>query len=106
MDYQSLLYGPVYGALGVEAVLHMGSPLGDVPLTAIDKTAGLTINQAVDVQTILPAATVRAPELLIAGVALEDVDGKTLTLINPVTGSGKDWRIASLEAKPSPNGEE
>lgn len=100
MDYQSLLYDPVYGALGVGAVLHMGVPLGDVPLIAIDKTAGLTINQAVDVLTIAPAATVRAAELITAGVAFEDIDGKILTL------NGKDWEVASIEKKPSPKGED
>jgi hypothetical protein len=99
VDYQALLYGPAYGVLGVAAVLHMGDPLGDVPITAIDKTAGLALNQAVDVQTVLPAATVRAPDLAAAGIALEDLDGKILTL------NGKDWRVASLHPKPSPNGE-
>ena len=99
MDYQALLYNPVYSVLAVDAVLHMSTPLGDVPLTVIDKTAGVTLNQAVDVQTVLPVATVRAPELAAAGVDLADIDGKTLTL------NGKDWRVASLETKPSPNGE-
>lgn len=100
MDYQALLYGPVYGALGVDAVLHMGSPLGDVALVAIDKTAGLTITQGIDVQTVAPAATLRAAELIAAGVALEDIDGKTLTL------NGKNWLVASLQPSPSPNGED
>ena len=100
MDYQGLLYDPVYLVLGVAAVLQMGPPLGDVALTAIDKTAGITIAHAVDVETTLPAATVRAAELVAAGVDLVDCDGKTLTL------NGKDWRIASLEPKPSPNGQD
>jgi hypothetical protein len=105
VDYQGLLYGPVYSALGVAAVLHMDPPLGpledgDVPITAIDKTAGITINAAVDLQTTLPAATVLAADLIAAGVDLGAVDGRTLTL------NGKDWRIASLEPKPSPNGQD
>lgn len=99
MDYQALLYNPVYSVLAVDAVLHMGPPLGDVSLAAIDKTAGLTLNQAVDLQTVLPAATVRAAELIAAGVALADIDGKMLTL------NGKDWQITGLHPNPSPNGE-
>jgi hypothetical protein len=100
VDYQSLLYDPVYNVLAVDAVLYMGFPLGNVHVAAIDKTAGLTLNQMVDVQTVLPAATVRAAELVELGITLADLDGKVVTL------NGKDWRIASLHANPSPNGEE
>lgn len=99
LDYQSLLYDPVYGVIGVPAVLWMGVPLGNVPLTVIDKTAGLMINAAVDLQTTAPVATVRAAELLAAGVALADIDGKLLTL------NGKDWRIASFDLRPAPTGQ-
>jgi hypothetical protein len=103
MDYRGLLYGPVYSALGVAAVLHLDPPLGplgdgDVPVTAIDKTAGITINSAVDLQTTLPAATVLAADLIAAGIDLGDLDGRTLTM------NGADWRVASLEQRPSPHG--
>ncbi len=68
-------------------------------MNVIDKTAGVTLNQAVDVQTVLPAATVRAAELVEQGVALPDIDGKLLTL------NGKQWLVTGLHANPSPNGE-
>jgi hypothetical protein len=98
VDYQALLYDPIYNALGVDAVLHMGIEAGDVPLRAIDKTAGIIINQAIGLETVSPAATVRAAELAAAGVPLADIYSRTLTL------NGRDWTVASWRRKPSPNG--
>lgn len=99
MDYQTLLYGPIYDVLGVPGILHMGGLLGDVPVTVIDKTAGLTLQQAVDVQTVRPAAAVRAAELVARGVNLDKVTDKILTF------NGGDWQIVGLHPNPSPNGE-
>lgn len=99
MDYQNLLYDPIYGVIGVPAVLRMGSSLGNVDVTAIDKTVGVVVSQGVDLQTDSPAATIRAAELIAAGIGLENLDGRTLTL------NGVDWRISSHHLNPSPRGE-
>jgi hypothetical protein len=100
MDYQALLYSPVYNVLAVDATLYMGGLIGNKTFAMIDRTAGITLNQAVDVQTVLPAATVRAPDIIAAGIAIGDLDGKILTL------NGKDWRISGVHPNPSPNGED
>ena len=98
MDYQALLYGPIYRTFGVGATLALDA--GAVALTVLDKTAGVTVGQAVEVQTVLPAAIVRATELAAAGVARAGLDGRQLAF------NGKTWRIASWHAEPSPNGED
>jgi hypothetical protein len=99
VDYQVLLYNPIYLVLGVPAVIHMGTPLGDIEVTVVDKTVGVTLNQGPDLQTEVPAAAVRAAEIVAAGIQLDELDGKLLRM------NGVDWRISSLYRKPSPLGE-
>lgn len=99
LDFKALLYDPVYTVLGVPAVLRIWSSGPDLELIAIDKTSGVTIKQAVDVQSVLPGATIRAADLAAAGIELRDVDNATLSL------NGRDWRVASLHLSPSPSGE-
>lgn len=107
IDYGALLYGPNYLILGVEAVLTLPATDGaEITLTALDKTAGVEIggssvdgrdNSFTTVQTILPAAVVRASELL--GVDLTDLEDSRLAM------NGKTWRVKSYMLKPSPKGE-
>lgn len=101
MDYASLLYGPIYSVLGVEAVLTMAC--GDPPmtLTMIDKTAGVATNGggrfSVEVETVAPAAAVQATDL--AGIDLADLRGASLEI------NGKNWTVRNHMLKPNSNGE-
>lgn len=98
MDW-SLMYGPIYATLGVEAVLTVAC--GDPPmaLTVIDKTAPAAINfKGADVLDVKPAAMVRATDLA-------DVDKAKLRDAT-IRFNGKDWTIRSHEVIPAPTGEE
>lgn len=108
MDW-SLMYGPIYATLGVEAVLTVAC--GDPPmaLTVIDKTSGSSSSfgnganrnglnfSDVNVLTILPAAVVRATDLADTDLAkLRDAQ---------ITFNGKTWRVMDHEPVPAPTGE-
>ncbi|PSJ55765.1 head-tail joining protein [Pseudaminobacter soli (ex Li et al. 2025)] len=96
MDWQALLYGPNYAVFGVPATLIIEDG-PTLTLTVIDKTTGVEVGGSVDVQTVLPAATVRATEL--ASIDLADLEDAKLTF------NGKTWRVDSHLPKPSPKGE-
>lgn len=108
MDYASLLYDPNYSIFGVAAVLTMDCGEPPMTITAIDKTSGIIVGGttdngsrafggSVDVQTILPAAVVRAAEL--ADIDLANLEDASLEL------NGKTWTVKSYMLKPSPKGE-
>lgn len=98
MDWTSLLYGPVYSVIGVTATLTLNDTAAtEISLTAIDKTSGVEIGGNVEVQTIVPAAIVRASEL--ASISLATLEDGTLVM------NSKTWTIKSHMLKPSPKGE-
>lgn len=101
MDYGALLYGPIYAALGVPALLTPVDGEPGILVTAIDKTAGVEVatSGSFDVLTIKPAAAIRVRELAALGVALAALDEATLLL------NGKSWRVRSHMLKPGPQGE-
>lgn len=92
MDYQSLLYNPIYDALGVPAVI-----LGKT-VTVIDKTAGVAIADKTQIETIRPVANVRAKELSEKSLIVADLPE------NIINFNGNNWRIKACRAVPSPNG--
>lgn len=98
MDYQALLYDPIYNALGVSAQLDLGTD-GIVPLTVIDKTAGIAVGDGVEVHTIKPACDARMVELLSVGVSFDELENA------PITFNGKTWTVTHHELRPSPRGE-
>lgn len=108
MDYASLLYGPVYDTLGVPAMLTLdGTDAEPFALTVLDKTAGEMTDGTeggrrrfhAEIETVVPAARVRATELAEKGVALDDLGGSTLAF------NGKSWLVETHGFRPSPNGE-
>lgn len=101
VDFDSLLYGPVYDVLAdAEAVITVDGLTEPQTVPAIDRTEGVEVSASgADWQTIKPAAVVRSSALTSVGIAARDVDGGSLTL------NGKTWRITSHMLKPSPNGE-
>lgn len=107
VDFDALLYDPAYAVFGEDAVLTLADTAGtEINLTAIDKTAGIVVGANnrfnadrfnTEVDTIAPAAIVRAPDL--AGVQLADLAQATLAL------NGKTWTVVNHAARPSPKGE-
>lgn len=100
MDYQALLFDPIYSIQGVPAALLLANGTLLDSLTALDKTAGIDVGGGdVQVQTIAPAAVLRVAELTARGVALDDLI-KAKLLMN-----GNEWRVNSHRPKPSPKGQ-
>lgn len=99
MDYASLLYGPIYGVLGVPATLTIDGTDGAViELTAIDKTVGVEVSfKGSDVITIRPAAIVKATDL--ADIALASLRNASLEM------NGKTWTVTGHGYVPAPTGE-
>ena len=90
IDFDTLVFGPVYGTFGQPAVLTIGSARYD--LVVIDNTKGVTVDDGgmIGVQTIRPAADVRRSALVRLGVAFDDlVDGE-------LAFGGETWRIKSF----------
>lgn len=99
MDYQTLLYDPVYLVQGVSAVITLSDATTVLkPVTVLDKTAGTEIKMAVDILTILPAAVLRVKELAKQNYVPDDLHrGK-------ITFNGRTWTIVDNRLIPSPNG--
>lgn len=98
-SFSALLYNPVYSALGVRANLTPDGTNVPVAIQAIDKTEGVPVGGSVDVQSVVPVATVRMAELIAKGVNMDDVDESLLEL------NGLVWRVRSHLHKPSPRGQ-
>jgi len=100
MDYAALLIDPIYGVLGVDAVLTLGDTAEtEVAVTVIDKTAGVEVGDSVQTGTLLPGANVRVSDLTAASLTRDDLDGAIIAF------NGNTWRIASHHPKPVPTGE-
>lgn len=100
MDWSATLLDPIYNSpIAVNAVLVLVD--GDPPVTlrVLDITAGASVGREVQMDTIRPAADVRATELASHGLSPEGLLDSTLTL------SSKDWTVKSFIPLPSPDGE-
>jgi len=90
IDFDALVFGPLYSTFGKPAALTIGSAAYD--LDVIDNTKGVTVDDgsAIGVQTIRPAVDVRRSELVALGIAVGDlIDGE-------ITLNGTTWRIKSF----------
>ena len=100
MDLNDLLYRPLYGIFGTDAVLRC--LYGDAfPVRVIDMTSGVEVTEGsgVDVKTIRPAAVLRMRELTDLGLSREYLEDATLDL------NDKLWRVKATMPKPAPTGE-
>lgn len=97
IDYQSLLYDPIYQILGVAVTLTTVDDQ-EVSLTALNLTKPSSISGlGIDFQAFQPAVKIRMSEL--SGLSLQDdVLGGELEL------DGETWDIKSYERNASPNG--
>jgi hypothetical protein len=90
IDFDALVFGPVYETFGQPAVLTIGQ--SDYDLVVIDHTKGVTVDEggSIGIQTIHPAADVRRSALNNLGIAFADlIDGE-------IGFGGTVWRIKSI----------
>jgi len=100
IDFQSLLYEPIYTLQGVTVLLTLGNGAEYDSLTALDKTTGVEVGDHAEVPTIQPAAAFRIKELIDRGLILEDLLGATLEMNEWL------WTVRNYKLKPSPNGQD
>jgi hypothetical protein len=114
MDYQAILFDPIYMIQGVPARITLDSDYvsefpsesesedGVFDLTVIDKTAGVDLSfggDAGNVATLVPAASVRVKELTAHGLTAE------MLVQGAIEFNGATWTIKSTKPRPSLKGE-
>lgn len=90
IDFDALVFRPVYDTFAQPAVLTIGSSSYD--LVVIDNTRGVTVDEGgmIGVQTIRPAVDIRCSALVRLGIAFGAlVDGE-------IVFKGSTWRIKSF----------
>lgn len=100
IDFSALLYDPIYAVLGVPALLTPATDASEIPLTVIDKTEGVAIDEGngISISTIKPAAIVRMSEISAQGMTRSDLKQGSIWFNDRV------WTIVATQPKPSPNG--
>ena len=90
LDFDDLVFGPVYDVFGQPAVLATDAGLFD--LVVIDHTRGVTVDEGgmVGVQTIRPAADIRRSALSVLGVSKKHLLDAQLTF------GGASWQIKTI----------
>ena len=90
LDFDGLVFGPVYDVFGQPAVLATDAGLFDV--VVIDHTRGITVDEGgmVGVQTIRPAADIRRSALNALGISKKHLLDAQLMF------GGASWQIKSL----------
>ena len=90
LDFDALVFGPVYDVFGQPAVLATDAGLFD--LVVIDHTRGVTVDDGgmVGVQTIRPAADIRRSALNALGVSKKHLLDAQLTF------GGASWQIKTI----------
>jgi hypothetical protein len=108
-DFSSVLLDPIYQCIGVPAAFTPKDQDGIIQFTAIDKTAGIPVQERgignFQLQTIKPGAAVRQRELQSLGLQQVDMIKGTVTL-HYNTPDEKDWIIESIQSMPNPSGEQ
>lgn len=94
----SVRLNPIYRTQAVDAVIDLGNG-AEFPLRALDKTAGRQVGTGVEVETLGPAAVIRATELAALGIDQSDLDFANFLL------NGVSWIIQSVRPLPGALGE-
>ncbi len=98
IDFTSVLYGPIYAALGVPITFILAND-DVIEVRGLDKTSGLEITEGqVDVQTVRPAAVLRMADLASIEVAPDDLMDAVADI------NGASWKVKSYYPRSSPNG--
>jgi hypothetical protein len=98
IDYQGVLYNPIYGAVAVEATLSSSAGV-EVTVAVVDKTAGVVLSDRMNVESIRPVARVRTAELVANDVEMADLPNSLISF------NGASWRIKAYRQMPAPTGE-
>ena len=98
LEYQALLFNPIYYDLAVPATLTTtwGSSLS---VSVIDHTAGVTLTDRMSVESIRPVVRVRGTELTQNAIQVADLPNSQITV------NGQSWRIKATRTMPAPTGE-
>lgn len=97
IDWNSLLYDPLFSTLGVPATLEVNASTYDV--TVIDQTAGIEVDGGgLNAHSIKPVAEIRMAEL--ADNSIDPTGLKDATL----TFSGNAWTVKNTAPQPGPDG--
>src|SRR5690242_2297161 len=99
IDYEAVLYDPIYSAFGTPASLTtVDGTIAE--LTVIDKTAGVLIDEGngLSFATTKPAACVRISELAAADLTRSGIKRAAISF------NGSDWEITATQPKPNPSG--
>lgn len=110
LDYKSLLFGPIYGVLGVTATITFDDTGTTKDVTVIDKSKGVSLNidtqgaglkrtGGADIDTLVPGAVIRMSELSAKAI---DKDRLVESLLEM---NGSTWQIMSIMPLPTPRGE-
>jgi hypothetical protein len=98
IDYQGVLYNPVYAAVAVEATL-LSAAGSEFSVAVVDKTAGVALSDRMNVESIRPVARVRTAELVANGIDMADLPNGLISF------NGATWRIKAYRQMPAPTGE-
>lgn len=99
IDFSALLYGPVHSVLGVDVTFTTEEGVS-LSMIAIDKSVPFeTSREGVAIETIRPAAVVRASDLIALDATADDLVGAELLM------NGLTWRVEAVQPRPSPRGE-
>lgn len=98
MDFEDLLYRPLYAMFGVDATIR-GLYFDSFPVRVIDMTSGIEVGDNVGVKTMRPAAIVLVKDLGQNGLGREDLEEVTLEM------NDSYWRVKATMPKPGPSGE-
>lgn len=99
IDWDALLYDPIYTVHGKAATLTPGSGGAGIAVTVIDATAGIEVDAGPAViSSIKPAARIRMAELVSNALTLPDLKDGTLLL------GATTWTIKATQPRPGPNG--
>lgn len=101
IDFDGLLYAPLYDAFGVSAVITSVGGIVTEGLTVIDKTAGVAIDEGngLSFATTKPAACIRASELTSKNLTRAGIKQSTIEF------NGGAWTIIAIQPKPNPSGD-
>ena len=102
IDFDALVFGPVYDTFGQPAVLTIGSSSYDV--VVIDNTRGVTVDEtgSIGVHTIRPAADLRRSALATLGLAADDLVngeiefGDAAWVIKSIVENGDELRLVLM----------
>lgn len=97
IDWDALLYDPLYANFGTAAVL---TPLAgpSVAATVIDYTQGVEIAAGVELPVVRPACFIRRLELDDAGLVEQDMLGGAVSM------NGNVWTVSDIRQRPGPKG--